>query len=158
MLTVSFFQLKPYTLDEALHLLKRYNKHGGVASEFNQHCRDYKVWRHSEKLLCYIADNFISRVIRTPASVSCDTTMTELIEEWAIVHQNSDEEDLKKMILKCILNAGSSKCMYPFCLYLIKKVSNLSHLDKSRVDRMSPTSCFKAHLTTSRRTVMKRAA
>ena len=120
-------QIKCLKLNEGLHLLKRYRKNGGIACEFNDHCKDARIWKHSSKVIELIADTLLTNAVLNDSLIDSDTLLPDLLAEWASIYKPAGEDKLPEIALeimkKLALAANSSRCIYPFCDYIMKHVS-----------------------------------
>jgi len=114
-------------LDEGLQLLKRFNKNGGVGKGFNDYCRDVRVWKCSDKVMELVANTLLANAVLHDDLVDSDTILSDLIAEWAAMQKPDEGKDFSSIALeiirKLVISAGSSKCIYPFCSFLIENVS-----------------------------------
>lgn len=121
------FQIKTYELDEGLQLLQRYNKNGGVGGTFNETCKEARVWKYSKKVIELVSNTLLANAVLHDDLVDSDTILQDLISEWASIYRPNADEVFSpvalEMIRKLVLIAGSSKCIYPFCSFLIENVS-----------------------------------
>lgn len=120
-------QIKVYELDDGLDLLRRYNRNGGVGKGFNDNCKDVRVWKYSDKVMELVANTLLANAVLHDDLVESDTILPDLIKEWAVLYRPEEGEDFcpiaLEIIRKLVISAGSSKCIYPFCSFLIENVS-----------------------------------
>lgn len=119
-------QIKSYQVDDGLRMLQRY-RIDGVGGKYNENCRDARVWKYSKKLIELISNTLLANAVLHENILDSQSQLEDLIVEWAFVYKANSNDVLPQvaleMIRKFVLIAASSKCIYPFCSFLINNVS-----------------------------------
>ncbi|XP_065206212.1 uncharacterized protein LOC135835735 [Planococcus citri] len=114
-------EFQKYQLGDGLELLKRYRKHS-IGGKFNEHCKAARVWKNNAKIVELLSNTLLVNAILNEDLVESQSQLEELICEWAacLTVDGVLKPIAMESIRKFVLIAPSSKCLYPFCSFLIR--------------------------------------